>query len=98
VIRYPSTELVRCCFFRSLAGSSVVIYRSQWQFLRPSRSLATNEFPNGADVDRLNMLISASLSRMFTVYEGALEMEDRKMQDWILKDHLEGAMALSAVK
>ena len=29
---------------------------------------------------------------------GALKMEDRKMQDWILKDHLAGAMALSAVK
>ena len=29
---------------------------------------------------------------------GALKMEDRKKQDWILKDHFAGAMALSAVK
>jgi len=29
---------------------------------------------------------------------GALKMEERKMQDWILKDHFTGAMALYAVK
>ena len=29
---------------------------------------------------------------------GALKMQDRKMEDWILKDHFARAMALSTVK